>query len=136
MNRAVSLQSIFECYRKHISFITVYIREALPIDGWWFFRGFPYILLRLSGSKTITHIFDPKTIEERRSIADKFLKALRFGVRIYVDDMNDTVNKAYAAWPARLYLIGLDGRVLYAGGLAPFGFRPSRLESAIKQYLR
>ena len=115
--------------------MTVYIREALPVDGWWFFRGLPYVLLRLSGSKAVTHIFDPKTIEERRSIAEKFLKTLRFGIRTYVDDMNDMVNKAYAAWPARLYLLGQDGRVFYAGGLAPFGFRPGRLERAIKKYL-
>ena len=49
--------------------------------------------------------------------------------------MDDAVNKAYAAWPTRLYLVGLDGRVVYGGGLGPFDFKPAKLENAIEQYL-
>lgn len=49
--------------------------------------------------------------------------------------MDDAVNKAYAAYPARLYLVGLDGRVVYAGGLGPFGFKPEELGQAIEEYL-
>ena len=61
--------------------------------------------------------------------------ALQYGIRTYVDEMDDRVNKAYAAWPTRLYLIGLDGRVVYAGGLGPYGFRPAELKTAIEGYL-
>ena len=49
--------------------------------------------------------------------------------------MDDVVSKAYAAKPTRLYLIGLDGRVVYAGGLGPFGFRPEEFGEAIVEYL-
>lgn len=45
--------------------------------------------------------------------------------------MNDT----YAAWPTRLYLIGLDGKVVYAGGLGPYDFKPAKLKKAIEEYL-
>ena len=45
------------------------------------------------------------------------------------------VNKAYAASPTRLYLVGQDGRVVYAGGLGPWGFRPAELKGAIEGYL-
>jgi len=48
-----------------------------------------------------------------------------------IDDLDDTVNKAYAAWPDRLYLIGQGGRVVYHGGRGPFGFAPDELEAAI-----
>ena len=41
----------------------------------------------------------------------------------------------YAAWPTRLYLVGLDGRVVYAGGLGPYGFRPAALGKASEEYL-
>ena len=51
-----------------------------------------------------------------------------------VDEMDDAVNKAYAAFPTRLYLVGLDGRVVYAGGLGPFGFKPAELGEAIDKY--
>ena len=79
---------------------------------------------------------DPKTIEERRVVAGECETALQYGVRTYVDEMDDSVNKAYAAWPTRLYLIGLDVRVVYAGGLGPYDFRPQKLKAAIDTYLR
>lgn len=49
--------------------------------------------------------------------------------------MDDKVNKAYAAAPTRLYFVGLDGGVVYAGGLGPFGFKPAELGAAIEEYL-
>jgi hypothetical protein len=57
-------------------------------------------------------------------------------VRTYVDEMDDAVNNAYAAWPTRLYLIGLDGRVVYAGGMGPYDFKPAKLKAAIDAYLQ
>ena len=49
--------------------------------------------------------------------------------------MDDEVNKAYAAWPTRLYLVGLDGRVVYAGGMAPYNYKPDEFKAAIEDYL-
>jgi hypothetical protein len=49
--------------------------------------------------------------------------------------MDDHVNDTYAAWPTRLYLIGFDGRVVYAGGLGPYDFKPTKLKIAINSYL-
>ena len=86
-----------------------------------------------SGASTDT--YDPKTIEERRAVAGQCEAALKYGIRTYVDEMNDAVNKAYAALPTRLYLVGLDGRVVYAGGLGPLGFKPAELGAAIDKYL-
>ena len=79
--------------------------------------------------------YDPKTIAERRAVAGECETALQYGIRTYVDEMDDVVNTAYAAWPTRLYLIGLDGRVVYAGGLGPYDFKPEKLKAAIEQYL-
>ena len=58
-----------------------------------------------------------------------------YGTRTYVDQMDDAVSKSYAARPTRLYLVGLDGQVVYAGGLGPFGFKPVELKAAIDGYL-
>ena len=49
-----------------------------------------------------------------------------------VDDVDDAVNAAYAAWPDRLYLVDVDGRIAYHGGRGPFGFAPDELEAAIR----
>ena len=79
--------------------------------------------------------YDPKTLEERRAVAGECETALQYGIRTYVDEMDDRVNDTYAAWPTRLYLIGLDGKIVYAGGLGPNDFKPEKLKAAIDHYL-
>jgi hypothetical protein len=61
--------------------------------------------------------------------------ALQYGIRTYVDEMDDGVMTAYAAWPERLYLVDQDGRVRYAGGLGPSGFKPAELKEAVETQL-
>jgi hypothetical protein len=92
-------------------------------------------MLKLKKSKAATDVYDPKTLEERRAVANRCEVTLEYGIPTYVDEMGDAVSKAYAAMPTRLYLIGLDGRVVYAGGLGPWGFKPTELESAIEACL-
>ena len=92
-------------------------------------------MLKLGIPKTSTDINDPKTIEERRAVAGQCEESLQYGIRTYVDEMDDPVSKAYAAKPTRLYLVGIDGQVIYAGGLGPYGFSPGALKAAIETYL-
>ena len=81
---------------------------------------------------TVIHrIYDPQTIEERRKVAGMCEAGLQYGIRTYVDEMDDDVMTAYAARPERMYLVGQDGRVAYAGGRGPFGFEPMELKQAI-----
>jgi hypothetical protein len=128
----VSLHNIYQEFNQQVKFIKVYIREAHPVDGWWFGKGFMNTLLKLSGSKVSWSIYDPKTIQDRREAADDCEQSLQYGIKTYVDEMDDGVNKAYAAWPTRLYLINNEGLVDYAGGLGPFGFKPAALKTAIQ----
>ncbi len=80
-------------------------------------------------------IHDPQTLEQRRQVAGACETSLSYGIRTYVDEMDDAVNRAYAAWPTRLYLIDTAGEVVYAGGLGPYDFHPHKLEKAIADYL-
>ena len=96
--------------------------------------------LRWSGmglrrSKAATDLYDPKTMDERRQAAARCRSELAYGITTLVDDMDDSVNRAYAARPWRLYLVGVDGRVVYAGGLGPFGSKPRDLKAAIETLL-
>jgi len=101
-----------------VELLFIYIREAHPTDGWY--MG--------------THrIRDPLSLEERRSVARKFEESLRGRAGVYVDGMDDAAMKAYAAWPDRLYLVGTDGRIRYAGKRGPSGFKPDELREAIKK---
>ena len=52
-----------------------------------------------------------------------------------VDGMDNKVNRAYAAGPDRLYLVGRDGEIAYQSGRGPWGFKPDELEAAIKKEL-
>jgi len=113
----------------------IYLLEARPVNGWWLGGGLPGLLFKLKGTKAAMDVTDPKTMEERRAVAGQCEVTLQFGVRTYADEMDDAVNKAYAAPHTRLYLVGFDGNVVYAGGIGPFGFKPEELKTAIEEYL-
>ncbi len=118
-----------------MQFLSIYIREAHPVDGWWLGIGLPAWMMKLGRIKAATDVYDAKTIEDRRAVAGECSEALHYGIKTYVDELDDLVNRTYAAWPTRLYLIGQDGRVVYHSGLGPFDFFPSKLGKAIEIYL-
>lgn len=131
----MSLNDLYRAYHDRVQFLMIYIREAHPVDGWWLGDGIVAKFMSRGGFRAATDVYDPQAIEERRVVAGRCQDTLQYGIRTYVDEMDDRVNKAYGASPTRLYLIGLDGRTVYAGGLGPFGFKPSELKEAIDEYL-
>lgn len=131
----MSLQELYTNYHDRVQFLNIYIREAHPMDGWWMGRTLTRNFVNWFAPKTSMNHYDPQTIEERRAVAGECSAALQFEVNTYVDEMDDKVNNAYAAWPTRLYLIGLFGEVVYAGGAGPFGMKPNDLKRAIESYL-
>jgi hypothetical protein len=134
----VSIQQIYAQYHEKVQFLNIYVREAHPKDGWWLGRRLTKGIIRkvFPYPKASMEHYDPQTIEERRAVAGECLQALEYGLRTYVDEMDDFVNNTYAAWPTRLYLIGLDGKVVYGGSLGPYGFKPAKLKAAIEDYLK
>ena len=131
----MSLQELYRDYHEQVKFLMIYFREAHPVDGWWFGEGVEGFVIRKLIPQAATDVYDPVSIEERRAVAGRCEESLRYGIHTYVDEMDDPVNKAYAAMPTRLYLLGLDGRVEYAGGLGPYGFKPSEFKEAIVGFL-
>ena len=131
----MSLSDLYSQFQDRVQFLSIYIREAHPKDGWWLGGGVPGLFFKFTRIKAATDVYDPTTLEERRGVAGQCEETLQYGIRTYVDEMDDAVNQAYAAWPTRLYLVGLDGRVVYAGGPGPFGFKPAELDAAIEACL-
>lgn len=104
-----------------MQFYVVYIREAHALDS-----------RSPMGGDGAPIVEDPKTLEERNAVATVCMTKLALDpMPALVDDLEDTANTAYAAWPDRLYLIGRDGNVAYHGFEGPFGFSPDELEDAI-----
>lgn len=130
------LRDLYQIYHHQVQFLVIYIREAHPVDGWWFGDNLVGWLLRKKKTKAAMDIFEPKTTEERLAVAQRCADALDYGIPTLVDGIDNAVNEAYAALPTRLYLIGMDGRVVYASEPGPWGFKPAQLEKAIRQYLQ
>lgn len=131
----MSLRELYRDFHDQVQFLSIYIREAHPVDGWWFGEGLQARLMRIYSPQAALDVYDPQTIEERRAVASRCEQALQYGIDTYVDELDDAVSKTYAALPTRLYLVDRDGRVAYAGGLGPWGFKPAELKQAIDHYL-
>ncbi len=91
----------------------------------------------VGGNDDLPPIADHETLAERKQVAEVCMTKLELEpIPALVDDIGDSVNEAYGAWPDRLYLIGADGRVAYRGDPGPLGFDPGQLEDAIVDLLQ
>jgi type I thyroxine 5'-deiodinase len=78
---------------------------------------------------------NPTTDEEREKVAFSCVRKLHIAIPALIDSIDDRVEQTYTAWPDRLYLIGLDGRIRYKSEPGPFGFDPKRLSVALRAAL-
>ena len=80
-------------------------------------------------------IAQPRTAEARRKIAEGCAQELKLDLPVLVDDMQDSVAKAYAAWPDRLYVLSADGKVAYGSAPGPRGFKVDEMVAALEKTL-
>jgi hypothetical protein len=71
------------------------------------------------------------TLEERFAAAREGVERLGLTMPVLVDDLDDAVSEAFAAWPERLYVAEPGGRLAYVGGPGPFEFDPDAATSAL-----
>ncbi len=79
---------------------------------------------------------DPIALSERQALAVTCTEFMELGMDGLVDTMDDVVNLTYGGWPNRLYLVGKDGVITYAGGQGPFNYSPPELKAAIEAELK
>lgn len=77
----------------------------------------------------------PLSFEERREAAKILVERLKYDMPLAIDSMDNRAEAAYAAWPERLYVVAKGGRIVYRGGLGPFGFDPDEMEKALAAHL-
>jgi hypothetical protein len=114
-----------------VKFLAVYIREAHPQDEW----SMNLAGKLMSSGLYPTDVYQPTSLEERRAVASRCESAMEYGMSTVVDDIDNRVSIAYNALPTRLYLIGVDGHVVYPGAPGPFGYSPNELAKEIEAYL-
>ena len=72
-----------------------------------------------------------KSFLERDTAAQTCVVKLGIHIPALVDDMQDSTERAYTAWPDRLYVIDRAGRLAYKSKAGPFGFHPSEVEKVL-----
>jgi hypothetical protein len=118
-----ALNRLYREYRDRAAFHVVYIEEAHPIDAW-----------QLDDNVTDGVLFkSTQTAEERDEVAHLCVVKLGIEMPALVDDPDNRVERAYTAWPDRLYVIDSAGRIAYKSLAGPFGFEPDELEAVLKR---
>lgn len=116
---------MYKKYKEKVEFFLIYIREAHPVDGWKVPQN----------DKEGINVKQPKTDDERKEVASDCVKNLKLSIPALLDDMKDTVNKAYAGWPDRIYVVDKAGKIVFKGDPGPRGFKPGEAEKALKKLL-
>lgn len=120
------MEAIYHQYRQHVAFFVIYVQEAHPTDGWQVDSNVAEgILFR-----------QHQSYEERESVAATCRLDLGLALPVLVEEMDNAMDEAYGAAPERLYLVGIDGRVVYRGGAGPHFFDLDEWEHAIAASVR
>ena len=112
---------MYRPFSTHASLILVYIAEAHTTDGWQ---------LQFAVDEDVL-LANHATLEDRFGAAREGVARLGLTLPVLVDDMDDAVSEAFAAWPERIYVVGADARVAFAGGPGPFEFDPDAAAAAV-----
>jgi hypothetical protein len=116
---------MYQKYKDKAAFLFVYVREAHASDEW-----------QMPSNVTENVVFaQPATLPQRREVAKEGCQRMALSIPTVVDEMDDRVENAYAAWPERMFVIDADGRVAYAGAQGPWGFKPAEVERWLRRNL-
>jgi hypothetical protein len=62
-------------------------------------------------------------------VAEEFAEEVKLSVPILVDTIDDEVERAYAGWPDRIYILDQQGKIVHKGEQGPRGLQPSVKEA-------
>ena len=112
-------------YRDRVEVVFVYVAEAHATDGWQMESNVEEDVL------VANHV----TIDDRFAAARESVERLDLTLPVLVDQMDDAVSNAFAAWPERIYVVDREGRIADVGGPGPFEFDPDAAAAAIDALL-
>jgi hypothetical protein len=117
MAQVGSLERLYQSYKGKVEFLVVYVREAHPGS---------IVEVPIGDRKTeLQMIGRTSTAEDRLTNLRKVMRLAHLTMPAVIDDNSGTVKQAYAGWPDRLYVVGVDGKISFKGAPGPMGFRGS-----------
>ncbi|MCS6853014.1 MAG: redoxin domain-containing protein [Gemmataceae bacterium] len=125
--QSADVEQLYQKYKGKAEFYLVYIREAHPDSVLYVVKD---------GQEVLEKIPQTSTLDERRQRARQCVDSLKLTMPALVDKDDNGVNAAYAGWPNRLVIVGLDGRIAYISGPGPAGFKPVEVEEWLKANVR
>jgi len=120
---AEALTSMYRRYGSQIPFLLVYIREAHANDNWQSTRN----------TRENVELAPALTYSEKQGHAAMCSRKLHLPFPVIVDGLDGAAEKAYHAWPSRVFVIGEDGRVLYNARLTELDFKPQEMEDVLRR---
>jgi tetratricopeptide (TPR) repeat protein len=128
-NSAADLKRIAEQYHERVDFRLVYITEAHAnggVESQW---------QSTINQKEGIDLPAARNLAEKQDHAALCLRRLTLPFGVVVDGMDAAAERAYQAWPSRLYLVGRDGKVAFQTRLGELDFHADDLERAIREML-
>jgi type I thyroxine 5'-deiodinase len=120
-----ALNRLYREYRDRVEFLVVYIEEAHPVDAWQVSANLEDDVL----------VATTRTEDERYRAAGLCITKLGIELPALIDDTDNRVERAYTAWPDRLYVIDRNGLIAHKSAAGPFGFKPADVEATLKRIL-
>ena len=78
---------------------------------------------------------NPRSYDERSNVAATCSTNLGTEFTALVDSIENSTERAYTAWPDRLYVISGDGRIAFKSDAGPFGFKPQGVADVLQRLL-
>jgi copper chaperone CopZ len=124
MNACPPLEKLYQTYKDRVTFLLIYIAEAHP--------GQILAVPTDKGDKELRII--PVITSEAESLANlkRLVQLGNLTMPAAIDTANKSVNADYAAYPNRLYAIGVDGKVAFKGAPGPTGLKVPELEDWLR----
>ena len=119
MTRLDEFKQVVEEFESTADFVTIYVTEAHPFDGW----RLPNAPFQINQHKSL----------EERLLAAQILADHDMKCPVYVDSLNNEGNYKYGAVPNRLYIL-LDGYVAFQGGKGPAFYNPKKVAKLLEEW--
>ena len=117
------MNSLYRDFKDRAAMYVVYIQEAHASDVW-----------QLPSNEKQNVVFaSPRSLEERVGLAETCVRRLSIKLPALIDDFSNRTERAYTAWPDRLYVIDRDGKVAYKSKAGPFGFKPLEARAVLSK---